>query len=153
MSLSAAALSYSSIRFCCACVIKTDHPCQYHKSVTCPLPGGRSTDPRNHARYPQVDELSTSSREVVQSGFTGVLGLLPRCEGRTGNPDGTHVRARHRAPGGHISGLPTEAGTGPALVADDEREVVARRAPYFHIGDEIADTVKREVDCCCVLAQ
>lgn len=101
----------------------------------------------------RLAELSTPPREVIQSGFTGALGLFPCRKGRAGDPDGTHVRARHRTPGRDITCLAAETGAGPALVADDERETAAQPAPYLHVGDEIADTVKRKVDRWCALAQ
>jgi hypothetical protein len=108
----------------------------------------------SHARYPQgPTELITSSDEVVQGGPACVLGLFQCRERRTSYPDGTHVHPCRRAPGRNIAVLPAEAGAGPALVADDEREAVAHRAPYFHIGDEVADTVEREIDCWCAQAQ
>lgn len=97
--------------------------------------------------------LPASSREVVQGGPAGVLGLFQRGKGRTGDPDGTHIGARRRAPRRDITVLPAEARAGPALVADDERESIAHRAPYLHIGNEVADTVKREIDCWHALAQ
>jgi hypothetical protein len=49
--------------------------------------------------------------------------------------------------------LATEAWSGSALVTDHDRETIAHRAPYFHVGDEVADTVKHEIDCWCALAQ
>jgi hypothetical protein len=101
----------------------------------------------------RLRKLSGPRCEVIQSGFTGVLGLFQRGKGRTGDPDRPHIHARHRTPGGNIAGLPTEAGAGPALVADHEREAIAYRAPYFHVGDEIADPVEREIDRWRALAQ
>jgi hypothetical protein len=91
-------------------------------------------------------KLSGPPHEVIQSGFARVLGLFQCSKGRTGDPDRTHIHARHRTPRSNIAGLPTEAGPGPALVADHEREAVAYRAPYFHVGDEIADPVEREIN-------
>jgi hypothetical protein len=101
----------------------------------------------------RLDELSTPRHEVVQGGFTGALGLFQRREGGAGDPDGPHIRAPHRTPGRDITCLPTKAGAGPALIADDERESIAHRAPYLHVGDEIADTFEREIDRWCALAQ
>ena len=101
----------------------------------------------------RLSELSTPRRKVVQGRFTGALGLFQCSKGGTCDADGAHIRPRRRTPGRDVTGLPTEAGTGPALVTDDEREAIAHRAPYLHVGNEIADTVKRKVDGWCALAQ
>lgn len=101
----------------------------------------------------RLDELSMPRREVVQGGFTRALGLFQRREGGTGDPDGPHIRACRRTPGRDITCLPTKARAGPALVTDDERETFAHRAPYLHVGNEIADPVEREINRWCALAQ
>jgi len=100
----------------------------------------------------RLAELSTP-RKVVEGWSTGTLSLLQCREGGAGNPDRTHICTPHRTPGRHITGLPTETRAGPALVANDEREAIAHRAPYLHVGDEIADTVKRKINRWYALAQ